>query len=301
MPAAPGDLNAALLRLLADARTKEGLSMEALAERAGLDRTYVGLLERGRRQPTVVAAAALSNALGLSLADLLMRAEAEQSDGIPDRLELIPAPGHRLANRSAVESDTDLRTTTGLTADAIVTAIDATYHTLDLLDNQLLENGATPFSKLVELANLSSMIGNIFGGSIARHSGGLFERSGPHKYQDLRSTTGGAHVEIKTALEDNKPKGHLSKAGLYLTLRYVLGDPDGTYIRGQRGEVIYVWEIRFGYLRKSDFAESNTPGDSGKTAVVRTKVLQELERIYFDPRYFPMAKLDGPWGRAGLF
>jgi transcriptional regulator with XRE-family HTH domain len=295
----PQAVNAALLRLLTEARAKEGLSMDTLAERAGLDRTYVGLLERGRRQPTVVAAVALCSALGLSLADLLLRAEAEQSDGQAD-VELVPAPKRRLADRAAIESDSELRAATGLTADVMIAAIDDTYHTVDLLDRQLVENGTAPFSRLVELANLSSMIGNIFGGAVARHSGGLYERSGPHKYQDLRSTQGGEHIEIKTALEGNKPKGHLSKAGLYLTLRYVLGDPDGTYVRPQRGEIIYVWEVRFGYLRKSDFAESNTPGDSGKTAVVRTKVLQELERVYFDPRYFPMAKLDGPWGRTGF-
>jgi hypothetical protein len=143
------------------------------------------------------------------------------------------------------------------------------------------------------------MIGNIVGGAIARHSGGLYERSGPHKYQDLRSTADGEHVEIKTALESNRPKGHLSKAGYYLTFRYVLGDHDGSYARGKdtRGEVVSIWEVRFGYLRTSDFDESNTPGDSGKTAVVKTEVLKAMERVYFAPEYFPMARVDGPWGR----
>jgi transcriptional regulator with XRE-family HTH domain len=274
--------------------------MEALGERAGLDRTYVGLLERGKRQPTVVAAIALSHALGLSLGELLLHAEATQGAREGRDLDLIPASA-RSAGRNKLESDAELRRTTGLTAEMIRAAIDDVYSTLDLLDAQLVESGSDPFSKLVELANLSSMIGNIFGAAIVRHSGGLYERSGPHKYQDLRSTTGGEHIEIKTALESNKPKGHLSKAGLYLTLRYVLGRPDGSYVRGERGDVVYVWEVRFGYLAESDFAVSNTAGDSGKTAVVRTDVLRRLERIYFDPGYFPMAELDGPWGRATLF
>jgi len=301
MPGFPEVVNATLLRLLADARARQGLSMEALAERAGLNRTYVGLLERGKRQPTVVAALALANALGLSLADLLLRAEAVQEEGTPERVELIPAPQRRLANREAIESDADLRAATGLTGDVILAALDATYHTLDLLDRQLVENGMVPFSGLVELANLSSMIGNIFGGAIARNSGGLYERSGPHKYQDLRSTQDGEHIEIKTALESNKPKGHLSKAGHYLTLRYVLGGSDGAYVRKERGDVVYVWEVRFGYLNRGDFGESNTPGDSGKTAVVKTDLLRNLERVYFDAEYFPMARLHGPWGHAPLF
>ena len=295
-------INAVLLNLLAEARKAEGLSMEALAERAQVDRTYVSRLEGGERQPTVAVAVALADALGLSLADLLLRAERviagdDESEGGAE-VELVPSPPPRLANPGRLGNDGMLQHATGLTGQMILAAIDDTYHTLDMLDRQLAENGAPPFSKLVELANLSSMIGNIVGGAIARHSGGLYERSGPHKYQDLRSTADGEHVEIKVALESNKPKGHLSKAGYYLTFRYVLGNPDGSYARGERGEVVYVWEVRFGYLHEHDFDESNTAGDSGKTAVFKTQVLKDLERVYFDPDYFPFGRLDGPWGHS---
>ena len=296
-------INAALIRLLLEARKEEGLSMDALADRAGVHRTYVGLLERGDRQPTVVAAVALADALNLSLADLLARAERiVEGDDATDsgrEVELVPAPPRRLVNRDCLGPDDELRARTGLTGEIIAAAIDDTYHTLDVLDRVLIENGAPPFSKLVELANLSSMIGNIVGGAIARGSGGLYERSGPHKYQDLRSTADGEHVEIKTALESNKPKGHLSKAGYYLTFRYVLADNDGTYTRGERGEVVFLWEVRFGYLHEDDFSESNTAGDSGKTAVVKTDVLRDMERVFFDPDYCPYARLDGPWGTGG--
>ena len=64
----------------------------------------------------------------------------------------MPAPPRRMADRACVESDDALREATGLTAEMIVAAIDDTYHTLDLLDRQLVENGALPFAKLVELA-----------------------------------------------------------------------------------------------------------------------------------------------------
>lgn len=278
--------------------------MDALAERAEVDRTYVSRLEAGERQPTVAVAAALAHALGLSLSDLLARAErivdGDDATAGGAELELVPAAPSRLVNRERLGSDRMLRASTGLSSDVIAAALDDTYHTLEMLDRQLVENGTAPFSRLVELANLSSMIGNIVGGAIARHSGGLYERSGPHKYQDLRSTADGEHIEIKTALEGNKPKGHLSKAGYYLTFRYVLGNQDGSYARGERGEVVYVWEVRFGYLYNHDFDESNTPGDSGKTAVVKTEILKAMERVYFDPDYFPYGKLEGPWGVAAV-
>jgi transcriptional regulator with XRE-family HTH domain len=286
------------MRLLAEARKQQDITMEELAERASVHRTYVGLLERGERQPTLVAVAALTEALGLSLSQVLAEAERETQDVADDEpdVELVPAPEVRVAKRECVGADDDLRRLTGMDAGAILSGIDDAYHTLDLMDEQLAQNGALPFAQLVELANLSSMLGNLVGAGIAKHSGGLYERSGPHKYQDLRSTSGGNHVEIKTALEGNRPKGHLAKAGVYLTFRYVLGERDGRYARGERGDTIYVWEVRVGELTEDDFDESNTPGDSGKTAVLKNEVFKAMERIYFDPECFPYARLDGPWG-----
>jgi transcriptional regulator with XRE-family HTH domain len=277
--------------------------MDALAKRAGVDRTYISRLEAGERQPTIDVAVALAEAMDLALSDLLSHAEALAEDSghsLDVDFEIVGTPKRRLANRDSLEEDRVLLGATGLSGETIAAAIDDAYRTLDLLDRQLINSGAAPFSRLVELANLSSMIGNILGGAIARHTPDLYERSGPHKYQDLRSVTGGEHIEIKTALESNKPKGHLSKAGYYLTFRYVLGGADGTFVPGRdnRGEVVHVWEVRFGYLSEADFDESNTPGDSGKTAVVKTEVLKSMERIYFDPAFFPMARLDGPWGNG---
>jgi transcriptional regulator with XRE-family HTH domain len=290
-----------MLRLLDDARRRECLSTEVLAERAGVDRGHLDALGGGTARPTVPVAAALAEALGLSLSDLLLRAERiVQGDDASEggvELALLPATRPRTVDLACVEADARLRAATGLTGANIAAAIDDTYHTLDLLDRQLTENGLAPFARLVELANLSAMIGNIVGAAIARHSDGRFERSGPHKYQDLRSTTGGEHVEIKVALESNKPKGHLPKAGHYLTFRYVLGDRDGRYRAGARGDVVHIWEVRFGYLEHDDFARSDTARDSGKTAVVRTEVFKAMERVYFAPDYFPMKNLDGPWGR----
>jgi len=59
--------------VLRDCRKKAGLSQEALADSASVDRTYVSLLERGLRQPTLETLFSLSQALGVSAATLVSR------------------------------------------------------------------------------------------------------------------------------------------------------------------------------------------------------------------------------------
>lgn len=46
------------------------ISQEGLAEIAELDRTYVGGIERGERNPTIVSAARIAKALQVRVADL---------------------------------------------------------------------------------------------------------------------------------------------------------------------------------------------------------------------------------------
>ena len=48
-----------------------GLSQEALAEKAELDRTYISGIERGTRNPTILSAVSVAAALKTSLAQLL--------------------------------------------------------------------------------------------------------------------------------------------------------------------------------------------------------------------------------------
>ena len=82
MDGRPAAINAALTRLLREARKQRGVSMDELARRAGVHRTYVGLLEREERQPTVAAAAALAEALDLCFSEVLAEAERQvEADG----------------------------------------------------------------------------------------------------------------------------------------------------------------------------------------------------------------------------
>lgn len=54
------------------------LSQEALAEKAGLHPTYIGMLERSVRSPSLNVTKALAEALGLPLAKLIAEAETLQ-------------------------------------------------------------------------------------------------------------------------------------------------------------------------------------------------------------------------------
>ncbi len=54
-------------------RQEQGLSQEALSERCGLHRTYVGSVEREERNVTLSTLEAFSKALGVSVPQLLTR------------------------------------------------------------------------------------------------------------------------------------------------------------------------------------------------------------------------------------
>lgn len=52
-------------------RTAVGLSQEELADRAAIHRTYIGGIERGERNPTLLMIHRLAEALGVAPAQLL--------------------------------------------------------------------------------------------------------------------------------------------------------------------------------------------------------------------------------------
>jgi transcriptional regulator with XRE-family HTH domain len=54
-------------------------SRQALAGKAGLHQTYVGLIERGRSNPSLDAASAIAEALEVPLSQLVMDAEKLRS------------------------------------------------------------------------------------------------------------------------------------------------------------------------------------------------------------------------------
>ena len=56
-------------------REAAGVSQEALARAAGLDRSYVGMIERGESTPTVATVHLLAEALGTSMTSLISELE----------------------------------------------------------------------------------------------------------------------------------------------------------------------------------------------------------------------------------
>jgi len=56
-------------------REAAGLTQEGLAADAGLHRNYVGLLERGKRIPSILVVEKLATALGTNMSSLLRDVE----------------------------------------------------------------------------------------------------------------------------------------------------------------------------------------------------------------------------------
>jgi transcriptional regulator with XRE-family HTH domain len=71
-------------------RVELGLSQEALAVDAAIDRTYVSRIERGLENPTVAVLEKFAAALGISIADLF-------NDQLVGRGPVKPLPGGRRA------------------------------------------------------------------------------------------------------------------------------------------------------------------------------------------------------------
>lgn len=61
--------------VIRDRRTKAGLSQEALAEKAGLHRNHVGLVERGLRSPSIEVVRRLATGLDTTMSSLIRELE----------------------------------------------------------------------------------------------------------------------------------------------------------------------------------------------------------------------------------
>lgn len=289
------ELSDIVAQLVADARRQEGLSMDQLADRAGVHRTYIGLLERHSRQPTLAVAANLAEALGLTLSELVERAEQDVANGVVGDVDLPAAPKGRHADHERLGEASHLREITELTPAMVGRAIDLTYRRLDLIDDQMRESGSPPLAHLVELPQLSPLVANVFSASLARASSGVYVQHGSeHAPSLLPLRQGLPELEVTAALETDRPAGGASTDGVYLTFRYVLANRDGTFTRGKdsRGDTAAVWEVRFGELQDDDFHVT------GGSARLRKDALDEMELVYYDPELLPYAKPTGVYARV---
>ena len=75
------ELEVAFGQVLRELRKKRGLSQERLALEAGIDRTFVSLLERGLRQPTLRTMFTLGRTLGVQPDEIVDRVQQLRPDG----------------------------------------------------------------------------------------------------------------------------------------------------------------------------------------------------------------------------
>jgi transcriptional regulator with XRE-family HTH domain len=71
-------LSVSLATTLQAARVARDITVNALAQRSGVSRTMISKIERGEAQPTAVLLGRLSAALGMTLSELVARAEGER-------------------------------------------------------------------------------------------------------------------------------------------------------------------------------------------------------------------------------
>jgi transcriptional regulator with XRE-family HTH domain len=64
-------------QVLRNLREEQKLSQEKLAEYCDLDRTYISLLERGLRQPTITTIFKIADALDILPSELVKKVEME--------------------------------------------------------------------------------------------------------------------------------------------------------------------------------------------------------------------------------
>jgi len=282
----------AFIELAKSLRQKKNLTIEQLADLAGVHRTTIGLLERKERSPTLQVASQIASALNVPFSELIHESELINK-GKAITPNITAYHKRRTPNMEDIRNENKLMEYIGIDAAALIGAIDSCYLTLDVIDDQLLGKGSLPIAHLIELTNLSSMVGNLLATGIADGSNGLYSRNKPHAYPDLLPLKDPAvELEIKIALETNKPKGHLPKAGAYLIFRYILGDRHGNFKRGKdnRGDTVWIWEAKVGYLEKKDFSFSNTVRDSGKTATIKTDTHNRMYLVYYVQEHLPYAQ-----------
>lgn len=77
-----GALQSTLGIVVREHRERVGLSQEELAARAGLHRTYVSLLERGERNPSLQVLSQLAAGLALRLSALIADVESPRTISI---------------------------------------------------------------------------------------------------------------------------------------------------------------------------------------------------------------------------
>lgn len=79
------DIGRAFGQLLKQLREDKGLTQESLAHDCGLDRTFISLLERGLRQPSLTTIFLLAHTLEMSPSQMVAAVEKEASGWVRNK------------------------------------------------------------------------------------------------------------------------------------------------------------------------------------------------------------------------
>ena len=77
------DINARIARRVRELRDALGFSLDALAERSGVSRSNISLIERGSSSPTAVVLDRLASGLGVTVASLFEDSRAREAEPSP--------------------------------------------------------------------------------------------------------------------------------------------------------------------------------------------------------------------------
>ncbi|WP_254838635.1 helix-turn-helix domain-containing protein [Natronomonas marina] len=271
------DFKSGFGRRVKELRELHGGSLEEIAEDAGIHRTMLGKIERGEREPSISIAMGIADALNVTIT------------------ELTNPESFRTPEKEQVIEDAEIMDELPIDGSAILTGVEQTYENLDTIDFALQRRGLDPLAEQFdEYAALSTVIGEFFASGVAEASDGLYEVNAGD-FPDLISTgkrSGVPGIEVKVAMETNQPKGHLPKPGMYVVVRYVLAERDKTYERDERKDTAWIWEVRMGRMDEEQFNESDTEGDSGKTATFSAAALWNFDCVYLDPDLIPYARYE---------
>jgi transcriptional regulator with XRE-family HTH domain len=83
----PSNINAHLAERLRGLRAEQGLTLDALADRTGVSRSMISLIERGESSPTAVVLDKLAAGLGVTLASLFSAKESAAASPVARRAE----------------------------------------------------------------------------------------------------------------------------------------------------------------------------------------------------------------------
>ena len=144
------------LAIIKAVRIEQRLTLEQLAEQAGIHRTMVGLLERRERVPTIQVANQIAHALGFSLSDLVQMAELISSEQDSQYSEFLKP---RKPDKLNIRNEQTLLELMGIEGSVLLDAVEYAYSVLDTIDRKLISSQSPVVAELVELANFSSMLG----------------------------------------------------------------------------------------------------------------------------------------------